>query len=415
MEHDNKRHNWQLRRDLSKSLSRRSLLKGIGVLAVTKYASALTGSTLAYVGTYTPNGGGIHIFNADASTGHLSFIKFVPVSNPSWIAFDPQKKYLYAVNEISNFNGTANGSVTAYSVNPVTGDLTLLNVVSSQGGGPAHLSVHPSGKWVFVANYGGGNVAVLPVLGNGSLGNAVDVKADNSACSPACAVGPTTAASGPPGSFAVSGHDAPHAHMIQSDPSGNFVIVNDVGLDLTIIWNFDSTTGLLSSPRTVPSSAGAGPRHFAFHPNGRWFYSVNEEASTVEFMTYTASTGTLVPQEEVTALPPGFAGTNFAAEIIVSPDGGSLFVSDRLHNSIATLKIDGSSGRPLFVSEALTAGDYPRSCNFEPNGLFLYACNQRSDDITLFFIHPSGDGDRLELLNTYTAVGSPASIIFRRF
>jgi 6-phosphogluconolactonase len=370
------------------------------------------GKLLAYVGTYTPNGQGIYLFSVDESSGFLSPIKVFPsTANPSWLAFDPGHKFLYAGNEIANFNGTTTGSVSAYAVNQTNGDLTLLNTVTSGGAGPAHVSVDPSGKFVLVANYGGGNVAVLPIQGNGSLGNPTDVTADDSACSPPCAVGPTHAQNAPPGSFAISGHDAPHAHMIQTDPAGNFVLVNDLGLDLTQVWRFDRVNGKLLDPKNVPSSPGAGPRHFAFHPNGRFFYSLNEEASTIAFMTYSASTGTLTPVQELSTLPPAFVGTNFTSEILVSGSGKFVYAANRLHDTIAVLAV-GSNGRLTLLDETWTRGDYPRNFNIEPNGRFMYVCNHRGDSITTFRL--TGNGGKVSFTDMYTAVGSPAVIVFHR-
>jgi len=420
-----------MKKDLQKqgrAISRRDLLKSSTAFAVAQSVTALAqpaqafgkqrGMQLAYVGCYTPNGLGIYLFQMNPKTGDLTQIKvfqgtdipLVSTRNPSWLAFDPQKKFLYAANEIGNFNGTTTGAVSAFAINQLNGDLTFLNTVSSEGGGPAHLSVDPSGKFVLVANYGGGNVAVLPILPNGGLGGATDVKNDADACVPApCPVGPNQAEKAPPGSFARSGHNAPHAHMIETDPAGNYVIVNDLGLDLTIIWKFDKIAGKLSDPKTFPSSLGAGPRHFAFHPNGLWFYSLNEEASTLAFMTYDASNGVLHPQAEIPTLPPEFVGTNFTSEVIVSHDGRFVYAANRLHDTIAIFSID-KTGVPTLIDEEWTRGDYPRHCNIDPTGNFLYSCNQRSDAITTFRV--DGDGRHLKFTGQYTPVGSPAIIIF---
>ena len=295
------------------AISRRSLMTGAAAFAAMSSTSLKAeeeddrGSILAYVGTYTPNGQGIYLFRASLATGALTQLKVFPTTNPSWLAFDPSRTHLYAANEISNFSGTTTGAVSAYSINRTNGDLTFLNIVSSQGAGPAHLSVHPSGRYVLVANYGGGNIAVLPILANGSLGNATDVQPDVGP------VGPIHAVDAPPGSFAVSGHDAPHAHMIQSDPAGNFVFVADLGLDRVFSWRLNLTTGKLSpnSPAFIQTSPGAGPRHFAFHPNAQWFYLLNEEASTLSFYRYNATGGTLTLQQTLSTLPREFTGTNF--------------------------------------------------------------------------------------------------------
>ena len=408
----------QPQRDPLRQVSRRMALGGVAALAAAQAVSAFDdhedddghkGPIFAYVGAYTPNSSGFYLFQVNPSDGKLTQLKVFPsTTNPSWLTFDPQRKHLYVVNEISNFNGMGTGSVSAYTINRTTGDLTFLNTVGSGGAGPAHASVDPSGKFLLVANYGGGNVAVLPILSSGALANASDVKNDVTACSPTCMVGPIHAAKAPPGSFAISGHDAPHAHMIKTDPAGNFVFVNDLGLDLTIIWTFDKVNGKLLSPKTVPSSAGAGPRHFAFHPNGRWFYSLNEEASTLAFLTYDGHGG-LTPVSEISTLPPGFAGTNFTSEVMVSADGEFIYAANRLHDTIAVFDIEGN-GVPRLVGEVPTGGDYPRSFGIEPTGNFLYSCNQRSDAITSFRI--GGDGRKLTPTGQYTPVGSPAVIIF---
>lgn len=400
-------------------VSRRSLLKGaaaigaVTALGPTRSAPAAKPSQeriLAYVGTYSDHGDGIYLFEVDTTHGTLTLIKVFPSTvNPSWIAFDPSNRFLYSANEISNFNGTTTGSVSAYAVNAANGDLTLLNTVTSGGAGPAHLSVHPSGQWVFVANYFGGNVAVLPVQGNGSLSIPSNIVSDNTACTPACPVGPVNAANAPPGSFAISGHDAPHAHMIQTDPAGNFVIANDLGLDLTIVWTLDKVNGTLTNHQTVASSLGAGPRHFAFHPNGIWFYSLNEEASTIAFMTYDAATGRLTPVQEISTLPEEFVGTNFTSEVLVSQDGKVVYAANRLHDTIASFSID-QTGALTLVGEEWTRGDYPRSFNIDPTGRFMYVCNHRGDSVTTYRVH-QGSG-KLTFTDQYTPVGSPAVITF---
>lgn len=360
------------------------------------------GAILAYIGTYTPNGQGIHLYSMNPSTGNLTPLKVFPSSSPSWLAFDPAKKYLYAGNEINP------GLVSAYAVNPANGDLTFLNSVAA-GGSPAHVSVDPKGQFVFVANYGGGTVAVLPILSNGGLGVATDIKNTNTACSPACPVGPTKAQNAPPGSFAISGHDAPHAHMIEADAAGNYLIAQDLGLDLTIVWSLDRQNGKLVNHQTVPSSPGAGPRHFAFHPNGRWFYSLNEESSTLTFMTYNAATGLLTPQEEISTLPASFTGTNFTSEVIVSKDGRFVYCCNRLHNSVAIFDVEGT-GKVKLIGETWTRADYPRNCNIDPTGNFMYVCHNRSDNVTTFRVN-RGSG-RLSFTGQYVPVGSPAVITF---
>lgn len=415
---------------LSRSLSRRGFMQGASVLAIAHSAiaqSAIEQSSIgsanrlegnrgkrhafAYVGTDTSavdgaaNGKGIYLFGMDRSTGELSFIKLASATkNPSCLSLHPSEPYLYTVHEVADYEGKS-GAVSAYAVNRSNGDLQYLNTVSSHGAGPAYLSVDASGKYVLVANYGGGSIAVLPILAGGSLGAATFTHQDSGH------VGSKIPTSAPPGSFAFSGHDAPHAHMIQSDPSNRFVVQTDLGQDRIYIYRLDNGTGKLtpaSSP-FVSLPTGDGPRHFAFHPNGRWMYSVQEEASTVVFFHFDPETGSLVSQQTVSALPQGFAGTNFCSEILVSRDGRFLYVGNRLHNTIGVFSID-ENGRLHHIGEAPTLGDYPCQFNIDPDGKFLYACNQRSDQITSFRIDRKTG--QLAFTGQYTPVGTPTCIVF---
>lgn len=370
---------------------------------------------LAYVGAYSspqgPEGSkgygeGIYLFEVNPTTGTLTQLEvYSDHSNPAWLAFDPSRTHLYSANETTEFQGRKSGSVSAFAVDRTSGHLTLLNTVSSEGAGPAHLSVHPSGRWVLVANYAGGTVAVLPIRSNGELGSATDVKHDQGP------VGPEHAKSAPPGSFAISGHDSPHAHMIHSDPSGRFVLSSDLGLDQILIWKFDVEKGTLTpnDPASVPLPPGDGPRHFAFHPNGRWLYSLQEEASTLVLFDYDAAGGKLTPRQTLSSLPRGFAGTNFTSEVTVSADGRFVYAANRLHDSIAWFAV-GQDGALTFAGEEWTRGDYPRSFGIDPTSSFLYSCNQRSDAVATFRINRQTGA--LTFTGEYTPVGTPAIIIF---
>ncbi len=410
-----KTHGVLSRRGLIKTAAALSLASSVPRAAQSQANATSSGSrVLAYVGTYTGaignggNGQGIHLFAMNPNTGGLSFIKVVSqVTSPSWISFDPSGTHLYAVNEISNFNGGTSGSVSSFAVNSSNGDLVFLNVVSSEGAGPAHLSVDPSGKFVLVANYGGGSSAVLPILSNGSLGSATNVHQDVDN------LGPTRATNAPVGSFAISGHDAPHAHFIQADPSNKFVLQTDLAQDRIYVFNFDTQAGKLtpaSYASYVSVPPGDGPRHLAFHPNGRWIYSIQEEASTIIFFEFDAAVGSLLPQQTISTLPRRFVGTNFTSEILISPDGLFLYAANRLHDSIGVFSIDTTGGL-THIGDTPTLGDYPRNINIDPSGNFLYSCNQRSDAVTCFRID-RGTG-LLKSTGQYTPVGSPASIIFR--
>jgi len=393
-------------------MSRRSLLAGAAVLgaAALKSGRAASRSVLAWFGTYTgkgANGQGIYLFNVSLESGKLTPVKLAAkTDSPGWLALHPNGKYLYTTNEGSNFNGGKTGAVSAWSINRSNGDLTFINIVGSGGAGPAHMSVDPKGQFAFVANYAGGSVAVLPIdPANGSLGNATHV-VPGKGMAPVGPAKPTTA---PPGSFAISGHDAPHAHMIEADPAGKFVISTDLAEDRIHVWALNRSKGTLSLASSVATPPGDGPRHFAFHPTKNWMYSLQEEASTVIFFTYDPQTGRLTAKKTYSSLPPGFAGTNFTSEIRISPNGRFLYAANRLHDTIAAFSI-GGDGALSRVGETPTGGDYPRSFTIDPTGSFIFCCNQRGDSVTTFRINPQTGA--LQFTGAYTPVGSPASIVF---
>ncbi len=415
---------------LSVPLSRRSFLKSTAALAgggsvlatiFGTQAAAPKGALMAYVGTFSSplpiirpgqvdlppgNGRGIHLFEVNRSTGALSPCGiFEQPTSPNCLVFNSAGTRLYSTNETEKQGENDAGSISAFAVNGADGQLTLLNTVSSGGAGPTYLSIHPSGKFLLVANYFGGSVAVIPILPDGKLGPASDVKKDVGT------VGPKKATNAPPGSFAISGHDVTHAHMIAPDPSGRFAISSDLGLDQILVWKFDANTGVLS-PNDPPSIAlppGDGARHFSFHSNGRWFYSLQEEGSTIVLFDYDANKGHLTQRQTISSLPPGFAGSSFSSEIMVSPDGKFLYAANRLHDGIAFFSIS-NTGTLTFVGEEWTRGDYPRSFNFDPSGNFLYSCNQRGDNVTAFRINRKTGA--LAFTGHYTPVGNPSFIAF---
>lgn len=412
------------------SIHRRSFLKTTSALAAGSLLAPLIraqsgdakGKLIAYVGTYTSplqnmratqvdlppgNGRGIHLFEVDRTTGAMTPCGVHEMgTSPSCLAFNAAKTDLYSANETERIGDEEAGSVSAFAIDPLDGKLKLLNTVSSGGKGPAHLSVHPSAKFVLVANYFGGSVAVLPILPDGRLGAATDVKKD------AGTVGPKRATNAPPGSFAISGHDQTHAHMIESDPAGRFVLHVDLGLDQILIWKFDAQKGVLTAndPAAISLPRGDGPRHFAFHPNGRWLYSIQEEGSNIVLFDYDAETGRLTSRQTISSLPPGFAGSNFCSEILVSADGRFVYAGNRLRDSIAIFAIE-ENGTLTFVGEEWTHGDYPRSFAFDPTGQLLYCCNQRADHIAAFRVDQKTGG--LKFTGHYTPVGNPSIIVFR--
>ena len=391
------------------------------LLGASAHAAGGQGKLIAYVGTYTSplknmrptqvdlppgNGRGIHLFEVDRETGAMKPCGLVEMGNsPSCLALNPSRTHLYSGNETERLGDEESGTVSAFAMDPKTGDLKLVNSVRSGGKGPAHLTVHPNGKHVLVANYFGGSVAVLPILPDGSLGEATDVKKD------AGTVGPTKATNAAPGSFAFSGHDQTHAHMIEADPSGKWVLHVDLGLDQILVWKFDAENGKLL-PAETPSVSlppGDGPRHFAFHPSGRWLYSIQEEGSTVVLFDFDPQTGRLTSRQTISSLPPGYAGSNFCSEILVSADGRFVYAGNRLHDSIGIFAI-GADGTLSYVTEEWTQGDYPRSFTFDPTGSFLTCCNQRADHLAVFRVDKSSG--KLAFTGHYVPVGNPSQIVF---
>jgi len=376
---------------------------------------------IAYVGTFSSplrdvlstqvdlppgNGRGIHLFQVNRTTGAMTPAGIHEMgTSPSCLVLNATGTRLYSANETDRVGKDKEGTVSAFAINRADGHLKLLGTVRSGGAGPTYVSIHPSGRFLLVANYFGGSVTVLPILPDGRLGNATDIK--NDAGKP----GPTRARSAPPGSFAISGHDRTHAHMIQADPSGRFVLHVDLGLDQIFVWKFDAQMGILTpnQPPAVSLPPGDGPRHFHFHPNGRWFYSIQEEGSTVVLFDYDARAGRLTPRQTISTLPPGFAGSNFCSEILVSVDGQFVYAGNRLHDSIGIFSI-GPHGGLTYIGEEGTRGNYPRSFNFDPTGQLLYSCNQRADNIAVFQVNRKTGG--LKFTGHYTPVGNPSCIVF---
>ena len=379
------------------------------------------GRLMAYVGTFSSplgdvlptqvdlppgNGKGIHCFSVDRETGDLKPIDVIPMGNsPSCLVVNNKKTHLYSVNETERWKGSSEGSVSSFSINQTDGKLSKLNTVPSGGAGPTYVSLHPSERFLFVANYFGGSVSVLPILTDGRVGDPVCVVEDEGK------IGPTVATNAPIGSYAFSGHDRTHAHMIQSDPSGKHVLHVDLALDKIYVWQFDDESGQLSPTKqgSISLPPGHGPRHFHFHPNGRWFYSVQEEGSTVAFFHYDGVSGELRYQDSWSTLPEGFAGSNFCSEILVSKDGNFVYAGNRLYDTIAIFAVT-DSGSLDYRGEVWTRGNYPRSFHFDPSGTFLYCCNQRADNVAVFRVnHQSG---ALEFTGQFEPVGNPSHIVF---
>ena len=387
-----------------------------------KSASAADDAPLiAYVGTFSSplkdtlptqvdlppgNGRGIHMFRVNRSTGAFTPAGVYEMgTSPSRLVVNSDQTRMYSANETDRHNGTKEGTVSSFSLDRKTGKLTLLNTVPSGGAGPTFVSIHPSKRFLLVANYFGGSVSVLPINADGQLEKATDVKVMEGK------IGPTTSKHAPPGSKAFSGHDRTHAHMIESDPSGRFVLHVDLGMDRIFIWKFDAKNGKLS-PNELAFFAlppGDGPRHFHFHPNGKWMYSIQEEGSTLVLFDYDSKQGRLKERQTISTLPPGYAGSNFCSEIQVSQDGKYVYAGNRLHDSIGIFSI-GSDGKLSFVGEEWTRGNYPRSFSFDPTGRFLYCGNQRADNVAVFKVQRKTG--KLQFTGHYAPVGNPSHIVF---
>lgn len=374
---------------------------------------------VAYVGTFSSplhdvlptqidlppgNGRGIHLFKVDRNSGAMTPSGVVEMPNsPSCLVVNAAATRLYSANETDRLGENHEGSLGAFEIEHPDGGLKPLNTVRSGGIGPTYVSLHPSGRFLLVANYLSGSIAVAPILADGKLGEPTTIKNDSGK------VGPKKATNAPSGSFASSGHDRTHAHMIQADPTGRFVLHVDLGLDKIFIWKFDAAIGSMTAnePASVSLPAGDGPRHICFHPNGRWLYSIQEEGSTIVRFDFEAESGRLTERQSISSLPPGFAGSNFASEILVSADGRFLYAGNRLHDSISVFTV-GTDGELAFAQDVWTRGNYPRSFSFDPSGSFLYCCNQRDDNVAVFRADRETGG--LHFTGQFVPVGNPSSI-----
>jgi 6-phosphogluconolactonase len=327
---------------------------------------------LMYIGTYTQEGSaskGIYAYRFDSDTAKLTSIGLAAeTTNPSFLAVHPNHRFLYAVNEVRTYKGEKSGAVSAFAIDRATGKLTLLNEVASKGADPCYITVDKTGKYVLVANYTGGSVAVFPVLDDGRLGEA------------SAFVQHTGHGTDP------QRQEGPHAHSIDLSPDNRFAMVDDLGLDETLAYKFDSTKGSLApDPVFAKADPGAGPRHFAFHPNGQFAYVINEMQSSVTAFGYDSKAGVLHPLQTISTLPKGFAGENTDAEIQAHPSGKFLYASNRGHDSIAVFAIDATKGT-LTLVEYVPTGKTPRSFELDPAGRMLMVVNEKSNNVVVFGI-----------------------------
>jgi len=324
---------------------------------------------LVYVGTYTSGKSeGIYLYRFNLTSGELSHLSTTRgVADPSFLALAPSRRFLYAVNELENFEGKKSGAVSAFAVDQRTGELRFLNQQPSLGGAPCYVEIDSAGKFALVANYFGGNVAVLPVKRDGSLEAATDMKQyQGSSVNP-------------------GNQQGPHAHCIMLDAANRFAYSCDLGTDKIMIFRFEPGSGKLIAGEQpwVKLKPGAGPRHLAFHPSGKFMFTLNEIDSTVTAFARDRKNGSLKELQTLSALPAGFTGTNTGADIHVSSDGRFLYSSNRGHDSIAVFMIN-ERGALTAVDHQLTGGSTPRNFAIDPTGAFLLAANQKSDNIVVF-------------------------------
>ncbi len=348
-----------------------------------------------YVGTYTNKGSkGIYLYRftpADAKLESLGLVAETP--NPTFLAISPNRQYLYAANEVGNYNGQRTGSVTAYKIDSATGKLTKLNTVSSHGGGPAHLIVDHAGKNVLVANYGGGSIAVLPIGPDGSLKEAT------------AAIQHTGSSVNP------RRQREPHAHSIYTSPDDRFAIVADLGLDKVLVYKFDVNKGTLTpnDPPSVAIDPGSGPRHVAFHPDGKHAYVINEMKSTITVLDWDGRRGAFTTKQTISTLPEGYSGESTTAEVVVSNDGKFVYGSNRGHDSIAVFSA-ATDGTLKLVEITPVGVKEPRNFAIDPSGRFLLAEGQSSNNINLFRVDPKTG--KLTKTDTTVEVGAPVCVQF---
>jgi 6-phosphogluconolactonase len=353
-------------------------------------------SNLVYVGTYTRSGTGegIYAYRHDPETGDLTHLHMVEDRDPSFLALDPTKRYLFAVNEHREFAGEGHGHVASYAIDQETGALSLLSRQTTHGGEPCHLTTDPSGRYLIVVNHEHGSVAVLPIGEDGWLAPASHVEQH---------VG-----SGPGPS-----QQGPHAHFVTFDPPRQRILIADKGIDKVMMYRLDADGGKLvpADPPSASLHSGAAPRHIAFHPNGRFVYVNGEADMTVTAFTYDAASGVLTELHYLSTLPEGTTGERLStAQILVHPSGRFVYVSNRGHNTIAIFAIDQDTGRLTAAGHASTKGDTPRNFAFDPTGTFLYAANQNSGTIVHFRV--DADSGQLTPTGSVTEVGGPVCILF---
>jgi 6-phosphogluconolactonase len=332
---------------------------------------------LLFVGTYTSGSSkGIYGFRFQSETGELTPLGLLAETpDPTFLALSADHRFLYAVNEEANYQGTHSGRVSSFVIDHLKAKLSPVDSVASAGSGPCHLAVDHTGSALFVANYGSGSAASFHLSRTGQIG-------------------------APVSQFQYSGHgpnkrqQGPHSHCTTVSPDNRWVLVNDLGLDRIMVYQLDPATAKLTpaDPPYWSAKPGSGPRHLAFHPNGRYAYSLNELTSTVDVLGWDTQKGTLTSIQDLSALPSDFQGENTGAEIVVDPTGKFVYASNRGHNSIAIFAVDGERGTLTAKGHAKTPGAEPRNFTIDPTGKWVLVGNQKIGTMSVFEREPmSGD------------------------
>ncbi|WP_198172499.1 lactonase family protein [Hymenobacter ginkgonis] len=368
------------------------LLAGASLASCTRAVPGTSGhDELVYIGTNIadPQQNSIYLYHLSPATGELLPLGAMKGgASPTYLTMDAAHRHLYAVSETQTYMGAPGGGVSTLAIDPHNGTLAMLNQQPSTGASPCYISLDRTGKNALVANYVGGNVAMLPVRADGQL-------------DPAGATDQHQPPTGPH-----KNQDKPHAHCFVTSPDNRYAFSVDLGTDKVYGYQLDAAQHqlrLLPTPAFV-TKPGTGPRHLVFHPNGRWAYLENELNSTVSALTYNAAAGTFQEIETLTQLPAGFAGDNSGADVHVSPDGRFLYTSNRGDNSLAVFAIDGASGHLALVQHISTQGKTPRNFALDPSGQVLLVANQNSDNVFTYHV----DKQSGKLTSTGKSVSLPS-------
>ena len=347
---------------------------------------------LVCFGSYsTPDKESIHLFQLNLQDGSLKKLNAVDgLSNPSFLKIHPNGKYLYTVNEVSTFDGKKSGGVTAFALDINGGKLNKINQQPSGDTGPCHLTVDATGKYVLVAHYGGGSTSVLPIKTDGSVGAVVSQIKHK-------------------GSSVHSRQKAPHAHAVHVGPNNKFAFAPDLGIDKVLVFSFDEKTGAIAETKFdgAKLEPGSGPRHFDFHPDGKFAYVINEIKQTVTAFRYNAKRGRLRTLQTLSTVPQPVDG-NSTAEVLVHPTGQFLYGSNRGHNSIAIFRINEKNGKLTALGHESTRGSTPRNFGIDPTGQFLLAANQQSDNVAVFRINQ--DTGKLKFTGNEIKLSKPVCV-----